>query len=344
VKSLSNSQIFLGLGIGLVVTLIASAAIGAMSFSLNQMISFLAQPLSLQDMTSSDTLERNVFLVLRLPRALLCAMTGAILGLSGAVMQGLFRNPIVEPGLIGTSAGAALGASVSFVFGAHPLLALAGPYAAPVLAFGGALLMTLLVYRLSASVGRVNVFTLLLAGIAVNAICTSGIGFMSYIARDPQARNITFWMLGTFTTANWRSVILVGLALLIIGAWTLRFGRELNVLMLGDDEATYLGIAPKTLILHLLVAVTLLVSIVTAMTGIISFVGLAVPHMLRFVRSSDYRFLLPASALLGAIVMSVGDIAARLIIAPAELPIGIISSLCGAPIFLWLLLRAKPHA
>ncbi|HEU4631977.1 MAG TPA: iron ABC transporter permease, partial [Gemmatimonadaceae bacterium] len=276
---------------------------------------------------------------LRLPRVLLAGVTGAVLGVSGTLMQGLFRNPIVEPGLVGTSAGAALGASFVFVFGSGAFAAPLGSVAVPLLAFAGALGATLLVYKLSTAFGKVNVFTLLLAGIAVNAVCAAGTGFLSYIARDPQARNITFWSLGTYTTADWRGVALVALAFAIGFAWSLRDAKALNALMLGEDEAAYLGVDPQRLVLRLLVLNTLMVAVATAMTGVIAFVGLVVPHVLRLVKSSDYRFLLPASALFGAALMAITDVVARVLIPPAELPIGIITALVGAPVFLSILLR-----
>src|SRR5690349_19577607 len=227
------------------------------------MVRFLAEGLGWITPSDADTLGRNVFLQLRLPRVLVGALTGAILGVSGTLMQGLFRNPIVEPGLAGTSAGAALGAALVFVFGSSTALSFAAPLgsiAVPVLAFAGAFAATMLVYRLSTSFGKVNVFTLLLAGIAVNAVCAAGTGFLSYIARDPQARNITFWNLGTFTTADWRSVSIVAPAFAICFAWASRSGKALNALMLGEDEAVLLGIDSDTLVWRLLLVNTVMVA------------------------------------------------------------------------------------
>ena len=190
--------------------LVASAGIGAFSFTPAQMVRHLGVAAGWLPATSADALGRNVFLELRLPRVLLAGLTGAVLGVSGTLMQGLFRNPIVEPGLAGTSAGAALGAALVFVLRRQHARCRSprrsASIAVPVLAFVGAFAATMLVYRLSSSFGKVNVFTLLLAGIAVNAVCGAGTGFLSYVARDPQARNITFWNLGTFTTADWRGV------------------------------------------------------------------------------------------------------------------------------------------
>jgi iron complex transport system permease protein len=332
------------LAILLLAALCASAGIGAFMFTPAQMWRYAGESLGLIPADAADTLGRNVFLQLRLPRVLMGALTGAVLGVSGTLMQGLFRNPIVEPGLAGTSAGAAFGAALVFVLGSGTMLSfttIAGALAVPLLAFAGAFAATMLVYRVSASFNKVNVFTLLLAGIAVNAVCSAGTGFLSYIARDPQARNITFWNLGTFTTADWRGVTVVAACFAVCFIWTLRSGKALNALMLGEDEAALLGFDPQKLVIRLLLVNTVMVAAATAMVGVIAFVGLVVPHALRMIRSADYTFLIPASALLGALSMEVVDIVARLVIPPAELPIGIITAVVGAPVFLWILLRDK---
>ncbi|HET6679654.1 MAG TPA: iron ABC transporter permease [Gemmatimonadaceae bacterium] len=341
-KALSFGRVQWLLAIGLSGALLLSAAVGAFSFTPAAMVRHIAHALGWGALSTSDTLARNVFQQLRLPRVLLTALTGAVLGVSGTVMQGIFRNPIVEPGLVGTSAGAAFGASLVFVYGgALAAPTVIGSLVVPVMAFIGALAATALVYRLATRFEKVDVITLLLAGIAVNAVCAAGTGFLSFVARDPQARNITFWSLGTFTTATWRGVLLVGTVFIPCYALTLRDAKALNVLMLGEDEAAYLGVDPRRLVRRLLVLNTLMVAVATAMTGVIAFLGLVVPHMLRRMRSSDYRFLLPASALFGAALMSVIDVVARVIIRPAELPIGVITAIVGAPVFLAILLRQE---
>lgn len=332
------------LAILLLIALFASACIGAFTFTPAELWSYTAQALGLKPAIAADTLGRNVFFQLRLPRVLMSALTGAVLGVSGTLMQGLFRNPIVEPGLAGTSAGAAFGAALVFVLGSGTMLAfttLVGAFAVPLCAFAGAFAATWLVYRVASSFRKVNVFTLLLAGIAVNAVCAAGTGFLSYIARDPQARNITFWNLGTFTTAEWRGVSLVTVCFVACFAFALRAAKGLNALMLGEDEAALLGFDTERLVSRLLLVNTVMVAAATAMVGVIAFVGLVVPHVLRMWRSSDYTFLIPGSALLGALTMEVIDIVARVIIPPAELPIGIITAVIGAPVFLWILLRDK---
>lgn len=340
----SFARIHLLLATLLAAAVLASASLGAFRFTPAEMARYLAQALGLAEPTAADALARNVFLQLRLPRVLVAGLTGAVLGVSGTLMQGLFRNPIVEPGLAGTSAGAAFGAALVFVLGEHTTLAFTQPLgtlAVPVFAFIGSFAATMLVYRASTTFGKVNVFTLLLAGIAVNAVCTAGTGFLSYVARDPQARNITFWNLGTFTTANWRGTLVILVVFALSFAALMRHGKSLNALMLGEDEAASLGIDPSGLILRLIIINTAMVAVDTAMVGVIAFIGLVVPHMLRMLWSSDYTFLIPASALAGAFLMEVIDVIARYVISPAELPIGIITAVIGAPVFLWILLRQQ---
>ncbi|MGA9853006.1 MAG: iron ABC transporter permease [Gammaproteobacteria bacterium] len=343
-RRLSFGQIYLLLGILLIVSLVASAGIGANMFTPAQMGKYILQAFGWIPATQTDALPRNVFLLLRLPRVLLAGLTGAVLGVSGAVMQGIFRNPIVEPGLTGTSAGAAFGAAIYLVFGfnsAHNLVSHLGNVGVPVLAFAFSFVATMIVYRISTSFGKVNIFTLLLGGIAINAVCNAGVGFLSYISSDPQARDITFWQLGTFTTADWHGTVIVGIIFVICFLWVMRHGKSLNALMLGEDEAAYLGINPGRLILVLIIINTLMVAVDTAMVGIIAFIGLVIPHVLRMMKSADYTFLLPGSALLGAFSMEAIDIVARVIVKPAELPIGIITAVIGAPVFIWILIRQQ---
>lgn len=285
-------------------------------------------------------IREGVFLELRLPRVLLCAITGAILSVSGVLLQGLFRNPIVEPGLIGTSAGAAFGASIVFVLAVQMndrIRDLAGPLLVPLFAFAGGLLSTFLVYSFAKAQKRISVTSLLLVGIAINAIGLSGTGFMSYIARDPQARSITFWNLGSFSGATWMQVIITGGVALFVFIFSLQYAKQLNALILGEDEASHLGIEPEILKKRILLLTTAMVSVATAFVGVISFLGLIVPHILRLLIGSDNKKLIPASMISGAILLTVADMGARLLLAPAEIPVGIITSIAGAPIFIFLL-------
>lgn len=345
-KRLSFRQIYLILGILLIASVIASASLGANVFTPREMLRYLGEALGWvpASQNQSDAIYRNVFLLLRLPRVVMAGFTGAVLGVAGALMQGLFRNPIVEPGLVGTSAGAAFGAAFFIVLGgsiAGGAIAHFGLIGEPILAFIFSFIATMIVYRLSASFGKVNVFTLLLAGIAINAIAAAGTGFLSLIATDPQARDITFWQLGSFTTSEWHGTDFVAIVFIIVFPFALRHGKSLNALMLGEDEAAYLGINPARLIMVLLIINTIMVAVATAFVGVIAFIGLVIPHILRMMKSSDYTFLLPGSALLGAFSMEVIDIVARIVIKPVEMPIGVITAIVGAPVFIWILITQQ---
>ncbi len=321
----------------LLVTVVCAIAFGAVSISPADMLSALEHFLTGKD---TANIREAVFWQLRLPRVLLCAITGAVLSVSGVLMQGLFRNPIVEPGLIGTSAGAAFGASVVFVLSAGfspSLKILAGTWLVPLFAFAGGLLATFIVYTLAKNAKRVSIMALLLTGIAVNAIGLSGTGFMSYIARDPQARSITFWNLGTFTGASWTQVGITATVTSFIFILSFRYSKKLNALLLGEEEATYLGVNVNRLKVQVMLMNTAMVAVATAFVGVISFVGLIVPHILRLLMGSDNKKLLPASMFAGAILLTWADMGARLLLAPAEIPIGIITSLVGAPVFVLLL-------
>jgi len=329
------------LGILLFLTLIAAIAFGAVSIHPDEMLSSLKHYFQGQRPAS---IYEAVFIQIRLPRVLLCAVTGSVLALSGVLMQGLFRNPIVEPGLAGTSSGAAFGASVVFVLSSSfspELKIYANTFLVPLMAFAGGLIATFLVYTLARNARSVSIISLLLVGIAVNAVALSGTGFMSYIARDPQARDITFWNLGTFARATWTQFFITGAVSIVIFIYALRFSKQLNALLLGEEEASYLGVDTEKLKRRVMILNTIMVSVATAFVGVIGFVGLIVPHMLRLVIGSDNKKLLPASMLAGSILLVMADTGARLLLAPAEIPVGIITSIVGAPVFIILLKRSN---
>jgi iron complex transport system permease protein len=323
----------------LVIVLLASIALGAVSISLNDM---QLAVINWAKGREPGSIYESVFLQIRLPRVLLCAITGAILSVSGVLMQGLFRNPIVEPGLVGTSAGAALGASFVFVFASWfgaETQSVVGPFLVPLFAFIGALIATFIVYQLSKNNTRVSLASLLLVGVAINAVALSGTGFMTYLARDPQARSISFWNLGTFSGANWFQVDIVFIVAFVVIAISFYDAKQLNAFILGEEEAGYLGIDTKRLKRNILIANTAMVAIATSFVGVIAFMGLIVPHVMRLLVGSDLRKLIPASILGGATLLLLADMGARLLLAPAEIPIGIITSLVGAPVYILLLKR-----
>ena len=323
----------------MVVAALASIRFGALDFSWRQMASASAALLSGR---TGATLDERIFAELRVPRALLCLFVGAALGVGGTLMQALFRNPIVEPGLVGTSSGAAFGAALFFVLGSA-LGFEASPWALPIAACAGGVLATGLVFGLAQGGpgGRASVAALLLTGLAVNALFLSGIGFLTYIARDPQARSITFWNLGTLSAASWPMVRVVGLATVAGTLLAMRYAKPLNALLIGDDEATYLGVNVARLKWVVLAINVGMVAIATAFTGVIGFVGLIVPHILRMIGGADNRYLIPGSALLGGTLLTLADLVARVALRPAELPIGIVTSLVGVPVFLSLLRRGR---
>ncbi|HSQ24530.1 MAG TPA: iron ABC transporter permease [Pyrinomonadaceae bacterium] len=321
------------------VVLAASIRFGAIDFSIADISQALS---SLFPGHAEPTLTQRIFLELRLPRAILCLFVGASLGVGGTLMQALFRNPIVEPGLVGTSSGAAFGSALFFVLGGV-LQVTASVWTLPVAACVGGIISTYLVFLLAKSRedGRASIVMLLLTGLAVNALFMSAIGFLSYIARDPQARSITFWSLGTLSGANWKAVSIVSITTTAGTILALRYAKQLNALMIGEEEATYLGVNVNRLKWIILSINVVIVAVATAFTGVISFVGLIVPHILRMMRGADNRYLIIGSALLGATLLSLADLVARLVLRPAELPIGIVTSAVGVPIFLSLLRRRQ---
>lgn len=319
----------------MIVTTVASIRYGAMDFSAHDMAAAVWGKLSGR---ADLSLDQRIFIELRVPRAILCLLVGASLGVGGTLMQGLFRNPIVEPGLVGTSSGAAFGASLFYVFGALLKVDLGG-WTLPLAACAGGVLSTYLVFALAHTrrEGRSSILRLLLTGLAINALFMSGIGFLSYIARDPAARSIIYWNLGTLSGANWNSVLVVGIATVGGLMPAMAFAKSLNALMIGDHEAAALGVNVGRLKWAVLTINVLMVAIATAFTGVISFVGLIVPHILRIVRGPDNRFLILGSALLGGTLLSIADLVARVSLRPAELPIGIVTAVVGVPVFLFLL-------
>jgi iron complex transport system permease protein len=338
-QSGNRGALLFALACATLLVLAASIRYGAIDFSVPAIGRALASLLPGQP---APTLDQRIFLELRLPRAVLCLLVGASLGVGGALMQGLFRNPIVEPGLVGTSSGAAFGSALFFVLGGALNLG-TSLWSLPAAACLGGVLSTYLVFLLARSRedGRASIVTLLLTGLAVNALFMSAIGFLTYIARDPQARSITFWSLGTLSGASWRAVEVVGVTTVGGTLIALRYAKQLNALMIGEEEATYLGVNVNRLKWVILSVNVVVVAVATAFTGVISFVGLVVPHILRMLGGADNRYLIVGSALTGATLLSLADLIARLALRPAELPIGIVTSAVGVPVFLLLLRRRQ---
>jgi iron complex transport system permease protein len=279
---------------------------------------------------------------IRLPRLAMAALIGAALAVSGALMQGLFRNPLADPGIVGVSAGAGLGAVLAIVLGGllpAGLAAKAGAQVVPLAAFLGGWGATLLLYRLSTRAGRTSVATMLLAGIALGALAGAVTGVLIYMADDRQLRDLTFWGMGSVAGASWAKL---GAALpLILPVLLLSplLARGLNALALGEAQAQHLGFEVERLKRFAILGVAAAAGAAVAVAGGIGFIGIVVPHLLRLATGPDHRFLLPNAALLGASLLIGADMLARTVVAPAELPIGIVTATLGAPVFLWILLR-----
>src|SRR5699024_4427871 len=254
-----------------------------------------------------------VISVIRLPRLLLAALVGGVLAVSGAAMQGLFRNPLADPGLIGVSSGAGLGAVSVIVLG-NWLPFLSGPFVLPMAAALGGLLATIIVYRLGHRGGATDVATLLLAGIAINAIAGAGTGLLTYFSNDSELRSLTFWLMGSVAGSGWRQVLLAAPFMLVCGIALCLLGRPLNAFLLGEDVAHHLGYPVERVKAVTVLLCGVAVGVAVSMTGVIGFVGLVVPHVLRLIIGADHRLLLPASALLGGAGLVIADTAARTLV------------------------------
>jgi len=325
-----------------VATFVGSIMTGAADASLANVWGWLIgeadQGLSIRD--------RIIILDIRLPRAVLGLLVGASLAVSGVVMQGLFRNPLADPGLVGVSSGASLGAVLLIVLGTAafgPLFALFGFYALPVAAFIGGLTTTLLLYRIATRGGQTSIATLLLAGIALGALTGAITGVLVFRADDKQLRDLTFWGLGSLAGANWTKILAAAPIILASLAVTPFLARGLNAITLGEAAAFHMGIPVQRLKNIAIVSVAAATGASVAVSGGIGFVGIVVPHLLRLVIGPDHRYLLPASALLGGTLLILADMIARTIVSPAELPIGIVTAFIGAPFFLWILLRGRSN-
>jgi iron complex transport system permease protein len=279
---------------------------------------------------------------IRLPRVVLALLIGAALAQAGAAMQGIFRNPLAEPGLVGISSGAALAAVGVLVLGEGLGVAgLPSRYLLPVASFAGGAAATWLVMRLALVDGQTRIATLLLAGLALNAIAAAGIGFFSHLASDTTLRSVTFWMFGSLGRAGWGEIAVAAPFLLLPLLLIPREARALNALLLGEAEAGHLGVDVEALKRRLTALVVCAAGAAVALAGIIAFVGLLVPHLVRLWLGPEHRGVLPASALLGALLLTLADTGARVLLAPTELPIGILTALIGGPFFLALLLRRR---
>lgn len=330
--------------LALAVAVIASLGVGPVTIAPGSVVAILFAQAGIELSWEYTVVEETVLLNIRAPRTLLGVIVGGGLAIAGAAMQGMFRNPLADPALVGVSSGAALAAVAVIVAGGnliHHGDTFVGLLALPIGAFIGGFITTLVVFRLSRNGGRTDVATMLLAGIAINAIAQAGTGLLTFVADDEQLRTLTFWTMGSLGGSTWEQLSVAAPLIVIPALLVPVFARDLNGVLLGEAEAGHLGFNLERMKIVLILCVAMMVGAAVAMSGIIGFIGLVVPHLLRLAYGPDHRFLLPAATLLGAVLLLTADLLARTVVAPAELPIGIVTALLGGPFFIWLLLKRR---
>ena len=326
----------------LIVVMLLAATIGAAGIPLSR----LWPALGLGGAADPATFARDQLVLwsIRIPRIVVAAMIGALLAMAGTIMQGLFRNPLADPALVGVSSGGAFAAAFTIVVldtVVAPNAAANAAQALPLAAFVGSLITTLLLYRISSRDGRTSVAMFLLSGLAIAALANAGIGLLIFLADDRQLRDITFWMLGSLGGATWSKAALIAPFVAVAAFATPFIARGLDVLVLGESEAFHAGIHVERLKMICIVLVSAMTGGAVAICGVIGFIGIVVPHLLRLAIGPGHRNLLPASALFGASLMVFADTFARVLAAPAEIPVGILTATIGAPFFLYILLRQR---
>lgn len=336
--------VYIILSVSILIAGIVSVGLGAVHIPASEVFLLIMHKLGIYHMPLVNEQHNVIIFIVRLPRLLLAILVGAALGISGAAIQGIFRNPLAEPGLIGISAGATLMAVAIIGLEATLLTGLSNIFGYYLLAFGafvGAGITALLIYQISRHNGKPNVATMLLAGIAINALAGALTGLITYLASEQQLRNITFWMLGSLGGATWQTVATLAPFVLIPVVLLPASGKALNAFALGEMQAGHLGLDVNKTKRRVILLSTMAIGASVSLTGIINFMGLLVPHIVRLVLGVDNKHVIPASALLGALTLIVADIISRTLIAPIELPIGVITALIGAPVFLYILIRDK---
>jgi len=324
----------------MVVAILVSLGVGPVTIAPDRVLSILLRfPVSSGLDAARDTV---IVLDIRLPRTMLALLVGATTAVAGAVMQGLFRNPLADPGVVGVSSGAGLAAALWIVLGAGFAGGLLGPAAGiglPLAAFLGGLAATGLLHLIATREGRTSVVIVLLAGIALTGFSSAMTGLLIFVSSDQELRDFTFWMLGSLGGATWLKVammmpFILGLAMLLPG-----LARGLDALTLGEADAYYVGVPVERVKRAAMIGVAAGIGASVAVSGVIAFFGLMVPHLVRLVLGPGHRLLLPVSALVGAALLTLADVFARTVAAPAELPLGVVTAATGAPVMMWLLLR-----
>lgn len=333
--------LFMLLGALLVIVVLASSGQGAVNVPPDEVVGSFLHRLGI-DVGPMPTHPQgdNTLWRVRFPRVAMAVLVGAALATAGAVMQGVFGNPLAEPGVVGVSSGAAVAAAAVIVFN----LDFVGTWTIAVAAFLGGLVTTFLVYLLSREAGRTEVVTLVLTGIALNAMASAGLAFLLFMANTSAREEIVFWQLGSLNGVRWQQVSVVA-AFAVVGVTAaVVLARKLDLLALGDRAARHVGVDVERLRIKAIVVVAVLTASAVAFCGVIAFVGLVVPHVVRLAIGPGHRLLIPASALGGAVLLVAADLWARTAIVNADLPIGMLTSLVGGPVFFWLIRRARRTA
>jgi len=327
----------------LIILSIISLGYGPVELSIKQIFDIIFYKINLNNGLSFNLIQETVFWNIRLPRLLLGLIVGLALGSTGAILQGLFRNPLIDPGFIGISSGAAVGAMISIMFSsiAYNIFKISHFILLPLLAIIGAFIVTMMIYKMSKVENKTNIMAMLLSGIAINALAGAIIGIFVSISSDSQLRSFTFWTLGGLDRSNWN---IVGISYLIISinfflVFSLR--DKLDIFMLGDSEALCLGINVEKLKKRIILISSIMVGVTVAFCGMIGFIGLVTPHLIRLLIGPNHRYLIPGSAILGSIILVLSDLISKSVIAPAQLPVGVVTSSIGAPIFIWLIYNQK---
>lgn len=326
-----------GLGVLLLIAVVAALAVGEEYIAPSAIVGMALQWLPLHPAANWSDVDLTIITAIRLPRIVTSLLVGGSLGLAGAAFQGLFRNPLADPGIVGTSAGASLGAIVAFVLPVTDVWL--GFSLVSLMAFAGALGGMLLVYMLARVGGRLPATTLLLAGFAVSAILNAASALIMVL--NDRLREMYYWLLGSMADSTMQHLAIAAPVAAIAMVCLLALAGDLNVLLLGDEQSTYLGLDVSSRRLLILVLGSLLTGVAVALAGLVAFVGLLVPHLARLLFGANHRLLLPASTLLGALFLLLADTLARMVIAPQELPVGLVTAFVGAPWLLFLLRRAR---
>ena len=336
----------LGLAIALIAGIMLSAVIGQLAISPTEVVGSLLRAIGIDTgWAPTDPIIESTLWVVRFPRIVMALVVGASLAIAGAVMQAIFGNPLAEPGVVGVSSGAALGAAAGIVLGGGiGAVGGIGSWGTAALAFGGGLLATLLVYLVSRSNGRTEVVTLLLTGIAINAFAGAGLAFLLFAGNAASREQIVFWQLGSLNGSRWQEVAIVAGVSVVGLVVALVIAGRLNLLALGERSARHLGVNVEALRIGSIVLVALLTGAAVAFCGIIAFVGLVVPHIVRMAIGPSHRPLILASAIGGGALLVIADLLARTVIAGADLPIGMLTSLVGGPFFFFLLYRQRKRS